>query len=91
MTALPWPGPAAWKIPYANEIAEQRPDRRAVGLGGADGRRHLAIKFRLLGQEPADDAADLRLRGLAGRGATERVLHQQDVQGAIDRDNGGEC
>ena len=38
---------------------------RAVGLRGADGRRHLAIEFRLLGQQPADDAADLRLGGAA--------------------------
>ncbi|MFK4617309.1 hypothetical protein ABIF50_000586 [Bradyrhizobium diazoefficiens] len=29
---------------------EQRPHRRTVGLGGADGRRHLAIEFRLFCQ-----------------------------------------
>jgi hypothetical protein len=64
---------------------EQGPDRAAVSLGGANGRRHLAIEFRLLGHQPADDTADLRVR--SGGRTAERILRQRALQRAID-DNG---
>src|ERR1700733_737170 len=60
---------------------QQRPDRAAVGLGGANGRRHLAIEFGLLRQQPADDTADLCVGSRAG--TAERVLRQCVMQGAI--------
>ena len=45
--------------------AEQRIGGAAVGLGGADQARQLEIEFRLLGQDPAGEAARLRRRRCA--------------------------
>ena len=52
--------------------AEQRPDRAAVGLGGADDARHVAIELGLLGEHPADDAVGRRRRGRRARRAERR-------------------
>ena len=51
---------------------EQRPHRRAVGLGGANGRGNLAIEFRLSCQQPSDNATELR-PGALGRGSPNGV------------------
>jgi hypothetical protein len=64
---------------------KQRPDRAAIGFRRAYRRRHLAIEFGLLGQNPSEDAADLRLGG--GPRTAERILRHQDVQAGVE-DNG---
>ena len=51
ITALPWPGPAAWKMPYANE----RPSRLKLALPSA-----LAARFA----RSREGAGGLLLRGL---------------------------
>ena len=66
---------------------QQRPDRRAVRLGGADGRGHLAVEFRLLGENPADDAAGPRFGGTL-RGA-ERRLRQHHMHQPVEQHHPG--
>jgi hypothetical protein len=68
--------------------AKQRPDRAAIRLRRAYGRRHLAIEFGLFGEDPSDDAADLRL-GWRPRTA-ERILRHQRMQGGVENDHGRE-
>ena len=51
--------------------ADQRPGRAAVGLGGADRAREHAVEFRLLGENPADERA--QMRRLADRGSCQRA------------------
>src|SRR6516225_10754520 len=64
---------------------KQRPDRGAIGLGRADGRGDLAIELRLPGEQPADDAADLRF-GWRPRSAERRLRHDR-VDGAVGCEN----
>ena len=72
--------------------SKQRPDRAAVRLRRAYRRRHLAIEFGLLGEDPSDDAADLRL---GGRPRTaERILRHQRMHGGVEHHDGrerGDC
>src|SRR5439155_26701547 len=67
---------------------KQRPDRAAVGFRRADRRRHLAVEFGLLGEDPPDDAADLRL-GWRPR-AAERILRHQRMYTGVENDRGRE-
>jgi len=66
---------------------QKRPDRAAVGLGGANGRRHPAIEFGLLHEQPANDTADLCIRSRAR--TAERILCQHIVQRAIGDETDG--
>src|SRR3954454_24834575 len=61
--------------------AEQGPYRAAVGLGGADNARHVAVELGLLGEHPADDAVGGRRRRGARR-AERGTLREDDVEGA---------
>ena len=65
---------------------EQGPDRRAVGLRGADGRGHLAVKFRLFCQQPSEDAAYLRL-GCRQAAARRTDFGPSGADGAVERQN----
>ena len=49
--------------------SEQGPGGAAVGLGGAEQARKLAIEFRLLGEDPTEHAAHRRRRRLRTRRA----------------------
>ena len=80
-------GAGGVKYAVGKRDRKQRPDRRAVGFRGADGRGHLAIEFRLLGQDPSDDAADLRFGGRPR--PAERVLRHQGVHDAVSQQNHG--
>jgi hypothetical protein len=62
---------------------KQRPDRRSLRLGGANGRGHFAIKFRLFCQDPTDNARELRL-GASWARAAERRLRHQGVNDAVE-------
>ncbi|MBA7482568.1 hypothetical protein ES707_18060 [subsurface metagenome] len=74
--------------PVGKRDAEQRPHRRAVGLGGADGGGHFAVEFGLLCQQPSEDATDLRLcRGLR---PAEWILRQHVMNEAIDSHQAGQ-
>ncbi|OIQ71345.1 hypothetical protein GALL_470380 [mine drainage metagenome] len=66
---------------------QQRPDRAAIGFRGADRRRHLAIKFRLFGEQPPDNATDLRPGAARARAAEGRLRHQ-DMHHAVEHDQG---
>jgi hypothetical protein len=61
--------------------AEQAPNGRAVDLGGADEAGHRAVEFGLLGEQPADHAADLGRwrdgpRSAKGRGLRKRAVER---------------
>jgi hypothetical protein len=77
-------GPSGVKHTVSERQPEQGPDRGAVRLGGTDRTRQAAIEFRLLGQQPADDAVGRRRGGprrAEGVGLREsRVAHQRGRQ-----------
>src|SRR5437660_947457 len=78
-------GTSGMKDPVQKRDHKQAPHRTAVGLRGPDRGRDLAIKLRLLRQQPADDAAQLRLAA-AWPGSPELVLSHERAQRAIERE-----
>ena len=76
-----------------NTVQERQPEKgpggAAVGLGGADQARELAVEFGLLGEDPTQHAPDGRGRHLRTRRTKRAGLRECAIDQACDEQKAG--